>query len=240
MTEEFQNQLLKFADSELSPEEESCVLLECEQRPELWKDLALALVAERRLTDAMAGFEDCEFASNVSQTESACEVESRRATESSGATTSKWSSAGKLLALSLALLLAFAAGNYQPSVDPNQMPANQVTAGKPERSLPNQEDQRQRPAPQQQPGFASPSSKTLLANSMPSELSADANQQTDQAVNPWTVVSKPVISDEDRDIFFEAGLDVEEQNTVYIVSDSDGGRWAIPWKAVNVRYSPNQ
>lgn len=220
MTEELEIKLMKFADSELSPDEEAGVLLDCEQSPEQWKNLALAMITQRRLTEALAGFTEGGIESYAQQPP--------RATRGSGSV-SGWTAAGKSFAVSLALLLAFLVGRYQ--VEPAVPPAEIANV----RPLPGAQTDQEEQQPFEPPDVEAEASETMLADSNVSEPF-----QTYETVNPWTVVSKPVITDEDRGAFSDAGLDVEEQNTIYIVSDADGGRWAIPWKAVNVRYSPNQ
>lgn len=267
MTEKFDIQLLKFADAELSPEEETCVLLDCEQSPELWKDLALALVAERRLTAALSSFDEADDAANSSLKTSSPGAASlgfssleassdntlgtaKRSSKTTWPASSKWASMGRLCAMSLAVLLAFVAGRYQGQPEANHSeiaeahPSSTVSPINGDGSI-NQVPDDSRPDSQnlQPPSLAQPVNQRDVAKDESETLLADTESDEQfpmhQAANPWTVVSKPVISDEDRGVFSEAGLDVEEQNTVYIVSDADGGRWAIPWKVVNVRYSPN-
>lgn len=227
MTEEFEIKLQKFADSELSPDEEANVLLDCELAPARWKDLALALIAERRLTAALAGFDDDDVSKNILP-----------AGEIVAAT--RWASTVRNLAISFAVLMAFVIGRQQGAVildQPKQAvaatgdPAGDETNGG--RSAVN--------IVEANPLAGRPTDAEIDSTSpVLVDTQADSSDWHGHTVSPWTVVSKPVITEEDRGVFSDAGLDVEEQNTVYIVSDAEGGRWAIPWKAVNIRYSADQ
>lgn len=211
MTDELEIKFLKFADGELAPEEEACVLLDCEESPQQWKHLALALVSQRRLSEALADFD-----THSPTTEEQNQPAHRRIrlTESSGE--SRWHSAARLAGMTLALVLAFFVGRQQ--------------TGSP---LPVAVDSRPSATLQQ---LDEPYSPPAVAASQ----SDHTPRQRYSGVDPWTVVSKPVFTEQDRSVFSEAGLDVEEENTIYIVNDANGGRWAIPWKAVNVRYAPTK
>lgn len=238
MTNEFELKLLKFADSELSPEEESCVLLDCEQSPERWKDLALAMITERRLTDAFAGYEDDDLVGSVRQVSKLPSgVSTEGADLAAVRSSSGWGAGVRNVAISVAVLMAFLIGRQQ----------NQSQLGKPVQpavvdvesaELQLDDDQQRRLTNQQSSNPRNLQPMAPVGMLVATETGSESRRH--QTVDPWTVVSKPVITDEDRGAFSDAGLDVEEQNTIYIVSDADGGRWAIPWKAVNVRYSADQ
>lgn len=53
MSAEFDIQIMKFAETELSPTEKAEVLARCEMEPERYRDLAIALVEHQRLADAL-------------------------------------------------------------------------------------------------------------------------------------------------------------------------------------------
>ena len=55
MTPELEVQIMKFAAGELDDQQEPALLLACEAEPALWRDLALAVAEERRLTAALGG-----------------------------------------------------------------------------------------------------------------------------------------------------------------------------------------
>ncbi|MEP3479524.1 MAG: hypothetical protein ABJZ55_09775 [Fuerstiella sp.] len=237
MTEEFEIKLQKFADAELSPEEEANVLLDCELVPSRWKDLALAFVAERRLTEALAGFDDGNVVSTVLPASNV----------SAG---SVWASTLRNLAISLAVLMAFVIGRQQRPVAVDQ-PEQAVAASHDSVDHSAVDDSAVGDSAVANSAVANSAVANSAVGSRPSldilnadsangtfvNAAADSSDWQSHTVSPWTVVSKPVITEEDRGVFSDAGFDVEEQNTVYIVSDPDGGRWAIPWKAVNIRYS---
>src|SRR6056297_3285524 len=46
----------RFVDGELNPEQESAFLASCEAEPDRYRELALALVERKRLTEMLAGF----------------------------------------------------------------------------------------------------------------------------------------------------------------------------------------
>lgn len=52
-TLDHQRRLMKFANHELTPEEEASLLLEAEREPARWRGLALSLVEERRIAQAL-------------------------------------------------------------------------------------------------------------------------------------------------------------------------------------------
>jgi len=54
MTPEFEVQMMKFAAGELDDQQESALLLACEVEPALWRNLALAVAEEHRLTGALS------------------------------------------------------------------------------------------------------------------------------------------------------------------------------------------
>lgn len=209
MKNEFSEQVLKFADGELSTEQESCVLLECELSPELWKELALALVADRQLKSAMADF------SLTDQIEAAVGSDGveRDSEERTGRGRKTWKEASlSIVGMCVAMLLAFVVGWNQ--------------------------------ADRQTPLTVEIEPSPLLVNAEDSGRATFASDATDRAaaypqdaiVNPWTVVNKPVITKEDQAVFSDAGLNVSEENTIFLINDADGGQWAIPWKAINVTY----
>lgn len=210
MNQELELTLLKFADGELTPEEESCFLAECEVSPQQWKQLALAMVAQRRLTEALAGFEESATPRNL-------KARSAETNGSAGISTAKsrWYMTARLTVISMAMVLAFFIGKQQV-----QSTAPLVVEVEPSPLLLNDQSEAQ---------------KAQVAASGVPELD-EFPYDRQEVVNPWTVVSKPVLSEADRHAFSDAGLDVQEENTIYIVNDADGGRWAIPWKYVNVRY----
>ena len=99
MTPEFELQILKCADGDLTDAQESALLIECEQHPERYRDLALALCESRRLGRALRANAAAEY---------------RKIAAPSGAATSKWSAWSLATAACLLVAIGLAGGKYLP------------------------------------------------------------------------------------------------------------------------------
>lgn len=209
---EFDLRLARFVDGELSAIEEDQLLLQCEQRPELYRDLALALVEERRWGMQLAGGE-VPTVLPVAKTVEEAPAAGRR-----------WWSVG----LAASLLFGTCVGYWFARPLQSGSQENEglfVQQNGDDRSL----DLRQPPDLQQQQPTSLPDQSNV-----PTQLvDYSGDQQLARLVRELS--PGPAFSEDGMRQLVDEGVSVDQQSAIYVLEMSDGRRLAVPTQFIKFR-----
>ena len=207
----------RFADGELPHDEQNLLLAACEQQPERYRELALAMVERRRMAELLEDFADVEQVTAVAPMPiTKVGYASKERAAGSGVSTRSW-----LATLAASLLLGVVVGLGTARLEFG--PSPQSTSSVAQQEVEDADD------------LAAAQESFADAQLRDDSFVAEA----DSAVNPFenqeTLVSlarelkpNPTLDAQTVRLLNDSGVNVERHNHVFLFDISDGRRLAIP------------